>query len=121
MWLSRRPASPKGASAGRVTLPGGAGFGGGGGAELREAPVYGPYGYRFEAPEGSGVLLLDPAEGHVLCGVRTPPAGGLLPGEVEISVPSGARIKLCQDGTIWLNGAHISKGGQFVPGSGSGD
>ena len=44
----------------------------------------------------------------------------LLPGEVEISVPSGARIKLCQDGTIWLNGAHITKGGQFVPGSGSG-
>ena len=120
MWLSRRPASPKGASAGRVTLPGGAGFGGGGGAELRKPLSTAPMATALRRRRAAGAPL-DTAEGQVLCGVRTPPAGGFCRGRWKSRCRQGPESKLCQDGTIWLNGAHITKGGQFVPGSGSGD
>lgn len=120
MWLSKgRSSNNLIANGGQVTLSGALEQAVSSGAELRDAPGFGPYGYTARLPEGTQVLLLPSGMGTVWLGAAIQGHGDLQPGEIEIQALSGARIKLCQDGTVWLNGAHITKGGQFVPGPGA--
>ncbi|MBC8570529.1 hypothetical protein [Zongyangia hominis] len=118
MWLSQNRSSAPAADTGRVTLASGETQAVSGGAELRDAPSYAPYGYAARPPEGTPVLLLSTGLGQVSCGVQSQD-GGLSPGEVVIRSAGGAEVRLKNDGTIWLNGAHITPGGQFVPGGGN--
>lgn len=119
MWLSsNRTKARDGADTGRVTLSAGENQAVLAGAELRDAPAYAPYGYAGRPPEGTRMLLITTGMGQVSCGTQSE-YGGLAPGEVAVRSAGGAVIKLKNDGSIWLNGAHITPGGQFVPGGDS--
>lgn len=114
MWLNERktPVSGAGYECAGVTL-GGSQVETVASAHVRETPVYAPYGYAAHVPTGAQVLLLSGgADGAVVAGTRMG-AAHLAPGEVELRSPGGAVLRLCQDGTVRINGLVINKKGEI--------
>lgn len=84
--------------------------------QQRGAQVYAPYGYRASVPSGQDVLLISGAEGGFVAGVKSK-SEALNSGEIEITSSGGAKIKLCNDGRIVINGMIINKEGEIENGS----
>ncbi len=67
--------------------------------EYRHSPLVVPGGYRWSPREDKQVLLLHTADGDLCAGVPAD-SQGLAPGEVELTGPGGASIRLTKDGLI---------------------
>lgn len=108
MWLSsqrRTGEESRTADMGRVTLggdPAGVYLDG----ERRDLPVFGPGGYCWRPAPGQQVLVLKGGPAGKLCCV----AGAeqeetdLAPGEVAVTAPGGAAVRLGADGSVDLIG-----------------
>ena len=77
-------------------------------------PVCGPYGIFWRAPDGSEVLTTEHGGNRVVIGTIMA-AEQLNPGEICLHSLGGARLILCRDGTVEINGLRITKEGQIVP------
>ncbi len=78
-------------------------------------PIISIPGIEYIPQENSTVLII-PTDREVVCSgciIQNNPS--LLPGELSFSSSGGATIKLCNDGSIILNGAIISSNGIFTP------
>ncbi len=73
-------------------------------------PVYAPYGFVSLPPKNTDVLLIPCKNGTVCAGVKVD-GTELENGEVMIFSPSGAKIKLCQNGDAVINGVTIASDG----------
>lgn len=72
--------------------------------ELREPECVHPFGYYAVAPQGEKIKCLD----GVVLGSSEPMPQQLLEGEILISSAGGAYIKLCNDGSVIINGEVIN-------------
>lgn len=78
--------------------------------ELRDVPVYVPWGVSFLPPAGSEVLLLQTQNGTACVGARLEPLQGLQPGEICL-FSGGTRLLLKNDGEIELGKVTIRPDG----------
>lgn len=83
------------------------------GAEYRAVPLILPYGFVGVPPEGVDVALMT-VGGVTGCAGVIAPAGDTPPGEVCLRSQGGAEIRLCNDGSIRLNGVTITRDGAVV-------
>ena len=70
-----------------------------------ECTCVAPYGVRYRAPGGTKMLIQPAAEGSVCMGELSLGSPGLEEGELSITMPSGAKIYLKNDGTAVINSA----------------
>lgn len=81
-------------------------------AQQRDTAVYAPYGYACCIPAGAQVLLISNGSTGAVAGARVK-AGTLRPGEVEIRSAGGAKIRLCNDGSVQINSMIINSKGEI--------
>lgn len=75
--------------------------------ELRRAQSIRPYGFFSIMPEGCGSVIID---GKIMGTVQSAEEfGGCEPGEVVIRSMGGAEIRLCNDGSITINGQRFER------------
>lgn len=117
MWLSKRVVSEEQAEKaerGYVTLHDGNQCEIAASGTQRRIHTYAPYGYIAYAPIGEDVLLLPTTDGQVLTGCCMPVLD-LQAGEVALRSQGGAEIRLCNDGSVRINGRYcIREDGQVT-------
>lgn len=117
MWLSKQqkksPASQAG-DVGEVTLTGHT-LGVELDSERRGMAVYAPGGYCWKPALGQRVLVLKAGEEPCVLAVPVE-AGELAPGEVALSGPAGARVKLNADGSVTLGPRVQVEGSLYLDG-----
>ena len=72
-------------------------------SETVECLCAAPFGVRYRAPGGTKMLMQPAAGGSVCLGEISADNPGLNPGELSITMPSGAKIHLKNDGTVVIN------------------
>lgn len=75
-----------------------------GACEYRSLPYCAPYGIYSKPAQGEDLMILSAQSGEVCLGVVCPEEESLFPGEILLRSSGGASIRLCNDGTILLNG-----------------
>lgn len=83
------------------------------GEEIRNLPLFGPPGYRAVPPEGAEAFLVSTAQGYLCAGTLS--LQNTFPEEIVIANQSGARLRLCENGDIELNGVRITREGVLLP------
>ncbi len=78
-----------------------------GACEYRRLPYCAPYGIYTRPAQGEDLMILSAQSGDVCLGVVSQPQEELLPGEILLKSSGGASIRLCNDGTILLNGKKV--------------
>jgi phage gp45-like len=76
----------------------------------RLARLSAPFGYSFGVPQGQE-LVIARLDGEQVAIGTVMQSRGLDEGEIMISSPSGAYIRLCTDGSVIINGLVISREG----------
>lgn len=85
------------------------------GGERRALPVFGPGGYCWRPALHQEVLVLKAGNaGETLCVAGARCEEGLEPGEVAISTPGGAAIRLRADGSVEIRGTALRFNGQDI-------
>lgn len=87
--------------------------------ETRNLAVFAPGGYCWRPAAGEQVLVLKAGAEGVVAGKRTD-AGALAPGEILITAPGGASIRLGADGSLALTGTVTVNGVPWTGGGSSG-
>lgn len=83
--------------------------------ERRALPVFAPGGYGWRPALSQEVLVIKAGEaGETLCVAGTRCTQDLEPGEVAITTPAGASIRLRADGTVDIRGGRLLFNGQDV-------
>lgn len=78
-----------------------------GACEYRTLPYCAPYGIYTRPAQGEDLMILSAQNGEVCLGVVSEQQEELLPGEILLKSSGGASIRLCNDGTILLNGKKV--------------
>ena len=78
-----------------------------GACEYRRLPHCAPYGIYTRPAQGEDLMILSAQSGEVCLGVVSQQQEELLPGEILLKSSGGASIRLCNDGTILLNGKKV--------------
>ena len=114
MWLSKRQSAQSTAYAeeGTLTINSSALTETSATMRSRNAADYSPYGYTSRTPVGEAVLLIN-GSGGCRAGVRMAEKQ-IAQGEIEIESLGGAKIRLCNDGSIRLNGVVITADGRII-------
>lgn len=75
--------------------------------EYRKLPHCAPYGIYTRPAQGEDLMILSAQSGEVCLGVVSQQQEEILPGEILLKSSGGASIRLCNDGTILLNGKKV--------------
>lgn len=120
MWLSKRQRVQNGsvAEVGTTTINNSALTEATATMQSRNYSSFAPYGYSFCAPVGESVLLLNGTGGTCCAGVEMQ-RREIEQGEIEIKSLGGAKIRLCNDGSVVINGVIITADGEIISIDGS--
>lgn len=113
MWLTGLSSAKKGEKLpeeGSVVESGEKALSANGASFEKGIPVYAPYGFVSVPPKSTDVLLIPCKNGTVCAGVKVD-GSELKDGEVMIFSMSGAKIKLCRNGSVQVNGVTITSDG----------
>ena len=119
MWLAKqmRPGTPTADAELGVTTIAGDRVGVVTRGEVRDLPVYGPWGYLWAPANGAAVLVVKGGPGgeeQCVAGTRpAQPPVSIRPGEVYLYGPGGSAVYLRQDGGVEIKGGKVSISGEL--------
>ncbi|MCR4924736.1 MAG: hypothetical protein K5917_00445 [Clostridiales bacterium] len=85
-----------------------------GSCEVRNIPVYSPYGIESHPISEADVLLIPCYDGYAICGCKNKASSQINSGELRLFSMGGASIILKNNGDIVLNRLIIKKDGTMV-------